>query len=194
MPIADRKFRPARATGCPQQTGFRQKRCRTARAACPPPRRCAAARRHSLLMKFFSATMRNDPKFSLFAVGGIEPAFFEKAAEEFLREILRVVRRLAAAPDVGIERIPVGLADDFQRRRRIGRGLTGREHDRPARVRKHARCITGGRTAVHGGILSILITGNEPVVTIARRSKLRRHVFKYMRARQIISAPPAPLS
>ncbi len=67
--------------------------------------------------------MRNDPQFAIFAVGGIEPAFFEQAAEEFLREVLGVMGRLAAAADIGVKRIPIGAADGFQRRRRFRRGL-----------------------------------------------------------------------
>ena len=35
---------------------------------------------------------KKHPQFAFFAVGGIQPAFFEQAAEELLREVLRVVR------------------------------------------------------------------------------------------------------
>src|SRR5687768_8803268 len=54
-------------------------------------------------------------------ISGIEPPFLDQVAEEFLREVLRIVGRLTTTADVGIERIPIGAADGFQRRTRFRR-------------------------------------------------------------------------
>jgi hypothetical protein len=46
--------------------------------------------------EFFQRDNEERPQPSLFPVGGIEPAFFEQAAEEFLREVLGVMGRLTS--------------------------------------------------------------------------------------------------
>ena len=73
---------------------------------------------------------------------GTEPAFlrrdggdgvaFQQPREECLREVLGVFGRIAAPPHVGVERMPVGLAEIFER----GAGAGGvaarrRQHHRP---------------------------------------------------------------
>ena len=59
---------------------------------------------------------------------------FQQPREEFLRQVLRVLRRMTAPPHVGIERMPVGLAKFGERI--VGmRGVasSGHQHDRPMR-------------------------------------------------------------
>jgi hypothetical protein len=112
---------------------------------------------------------RNDeerPQLAFIAVGRIKPAFFKETAEKFLREVLRVMRRLPTPTDISVKRMPVGLANDFQRRCGFGRlPLRRRQHNRPARVRKNTRSIAGRNMAAHADIISRVITGNEAVVT-----------------------------
>jgi hypothetical protein len=63
----------------------------------------------------------------------VDEAALEEAREERLGEILRVLRVVAAAADVGVQGIPVVLAQPAERRVRP-RGIAvgaGRQHDAP---------------------------------------------------------------
>ena len=53
-------------------------------------------------------------------IGGANGVLFQKAREETLGEIFRILRRMAAAPDVSVNGIPVGFAELAER------GLCGR--------------------------------------------------------------------
>ena len=50
----------------------------------------------------------------------LQIVLLQQPGEERLREILRVLRRTAQAPDVGVERMPVGTAETFQGGRGLG--------------------------------------------------------------------------
>ena len=52
---------------------------------------------------------------ALLAVGARNPVLGEQAGKELLRQVLRVRRRVAPAPHVGIEGIPVSAAQLLQR-------------------------------------------------------------------------------
>jgi len=61
-----------------------------------------------------------------------EKIFFEQPREERLRQVLGVLPRAAAAPDVGVEREPIRPAEFFERGRGLrGLRVAGREHERP---------------------------------------------------------------
>ena len=47
----------------------------------------------------------------------IEPLLFQKPRKKFLRQILGVLRPIASPPDVGVERVPICLAELRERRR-----------------------------------------------------------------------------
>jgi len=65
-------------------------------------------------MKFFSEPAgRNGNARSPDRLG--QQPLFQQVGEERLREILRVVRRVAEATDVSVERIPVAPAERLQR-------------------------------------------------------------------------------
>ena len=94
----------------------------------------------------------SEPAF--FRVCAIEIAAFEHADEEVLREILRLVGWIPAATNVGVERIPVRLAQRHQSRASLGAaGIGGRDHQRPPggresgsprqRVHRSARGVSG---------------------------------------------------
>jgi hypothetical protein len=81
------------------------------------PRRRAVARSRSSERKKRTA-MRRNPRLGC---GTLEKAAGEKAGEEFLREIGRLIDVVAFAPDVGVHRIPVSLAEGVQRLVAAGR-------------------------------------------------------------------------
>ena len=71
-------------------------------------------------------------ELSLLACDGAEGVLPEQPGEELLREVLRVMRRVAALADVGVERIPIGLTELCQRLAGAGRVIaSGRQHNRP---------------------------------------------------------------
>ena len=73
-------------------------------------------------MKCFSATIRKVRSRPFSRSASSSQRFSSRQPEELLGEVLRIMRRLAAAPDVGVERIPVGAADGLQRRGGLRRG------------------------------------------------------------------------
>lgn len=79
------------------------------------------------------------------AIGGLQVILRQQAREELLREVVRVVRRVAGAAHIGAERIPVGAAEGLQCSGGIGRRLLlRREHDGPARGHEERRRDGGG--------------------------------------------------
>ena len=98
---------------------------------------------------------------ALRAVHAREPVLREQAREKFLREILRVVRRMPLPPHERVERIPIRLA---QARKRVARarGIAAAlrvQHETPVRLGelraragsrawRRVRCVGGG--VVHG--------------------------------------------
>src|SRR5579859_964086 len=64
--------------------------------------------------KEFQRGQKKRPEAALFRVGAIEIPPFQHADEEFLREILSLVGGISAPAQVGIERIPVVLAQGNQ--------------------------------------------------------------------------------
>jgi hypothetical protein len=102
---------------------------------------------------------------ALFAVGGIQSAFFQPSAEIFLREILGVMRGFTGTADEGIERIPVFAADSSQSGSGFRGGLPRGSDDRPARIGKDGLRRAGRRWRVHAKIILRLFKGNEAVVT-----------------------------
>jgi len=88
----------------------------------------------------FQRRDQKSPQPPLLAIRRCEPALFEKMPEEFLREVLRVMRRLPAAPDKRVKRTLIGAADRLQRGIGFRRGLLGGgQHHRPARARENLR-------------------------------------------------------
>ena len=54
------------------------------------------------------------PEFASVPMHPLKPVAFQQPAEEFLREILRVSRFVAAPPHIGVEGIPVSAAELIQ--------------------------------------------------------------------------------
>ena len=74
----------------------------------------------------------------------LEIAPLEQRGEEPLRQIARIVGVRAAPTDVGVERIPVGLAQRRQRGARRGRVVAAGGHDQapPSRLERHGAFYT----------------------------------------------------
>ena len=71
---------------------------------------------------------------ALLPVGLGQPVLLQQPREELLRQVLGIVGLIAAAADVGVEGIPIGLAESGQRRLGAGRvAARRRQHHRPMR-------------------------------------------------------------
>jgi hypothetical protein len=64
--------------------------------------------------KVFQACQKEAPEPALSRVSAIEISPFEHAEEEFLREILRLIGRIAAPAQIGIQGVPVALTQRSQ--------------------------------------------------------------------------------
>src|ERR1035438_7036429 len=64
--------------------------------------------------KEFQRSQNKGPEPALFRISAIEISPFQHAHEELLREILRLICRIAAPPQIGIQRIPVVLTQGNQ--------------------------------------------------------------------------------
>ncbi len=99
------------------------------------PRRCAEFRRHFVHHEIFKGRNQERAQFAFLAVGGVQPSFFKKTAEEFLGQVLGIRRGLPATPGIGIQRKPVGMTEGFQSCCRFRRILPrGRQYQRDQRV------------------------------------------------------------
>ncbi len=88
---------------------------------------------------------RTEPSARFVGVGEI--ILFEQAREKFLREVLRVGRRMAQPPHISIKRMPISLAEPGQRvARPRGVVASGGDHHRPVRRDKRglADHVSGG--------------------------------------------------
>ncbi len=91
-----------------------------------------------------------------------EKILFPQAREKFLCQILRVVRRISDTANVGVKRMPVGLA---QPRQRVARPLRvvapGGHDDRPVGddKRGHAdHALGGSRLRVNFSVSPVVFT------------------------------------
>src|ERR1039458_7169536 len=106
------------------------------------------------------------PQLAFIGVGRFQPALLQKAPEELLGEVLRIMGRVTRASHVGIERIPVSPANGLQGHGRLGRGLLPcRQYHRPPRTGKDARRPTGWHLACHAATVYTSVTVNEADVT-----------------------------
>src|SRR5262245_32907712 len=82
-------------------------------------------------------------------IDGAKEVWAQQIGEERLREVLPFLGRIAAAPDEGIERIPVRRAERFERAPGFALGAISRgEHDVPLRGCKsltHSEPALAGR-------------------------------------------------
>ena len=85
-------------------------------------------------------------------IGAVEELPREQVREESLGEVLGVVRRFAAPPDVTINRQPVGAAEKFQGLAAVILAGLRREHDAPA---------GGGENLFPGGRLKVFVDHGE---------------------------------
>ena len=77
------------------------------------------------------------PEPALFRVSAIEISPFQQAHEELLREILRLIRRITAPAQIGIQGIPVVLTQGNQGGPSLlSLWITGSDHQGPAGGRK----------------------------------------------------------
>jgi hypothetical protein len=89
-----------------------------------------------------------EPAF--FRVSAIETSSFQHAHEEFLREILRLVGRISATAQIGIQGIPVVFAQRNQGGPGfLPMGIAGGDHEGPSRRRK----LGSSRHRVHGWVV-----------------------------------------
>ena len=73
-------------------------------------------------------------------IGAGQPAFFEQRGEEGLGQVFGVLRGIPASADVGIQGIPVGGAELFQRLLGLRRrAVSRRQHRAPVRRRELGR-------------------------------------------------------
>ena len=100
-------------------------------------------------------------------VGHGDQVALEDVGEEVLGQVLRLLRRVSAVPDVGVDGIPVRLAEARQRLpglRCVAAG--GRDHATPMRRGKPARDVTVGLKSRH----SLPRRGAELVGLMLRRT------------------------
>ena len=82
----------------------------------------------------FQRRQQEGAETAVFGAQAGEIIFPQKPREEGLGQIFRVLLRVTAAADVGVERKPVGAAQFLQRAVGLRCGtFTRREHDRPVR-------------------------------------------------------------
>ena len=114
-------------------------------------RRCASwpgRRSHSLAAKCLSAVSRNDPESSAHRISCPNHIFFEQPDEESLRQVLGVAGAVSRPAQVGVERVPILLAQRRQRMSRFRRSRASRQHEVPSRcletrprwLRRHRGC------------------------------------------------------
>src|SRR5439155_21991280 len=83
-------------------------------------------------------------ELAFFAVSGMEIIFLAEAGKEFLGEVLRVFGAAAEAPDVEINRIPVGLTNRSAGGVGLGRiGRAGLADGEPVRVFEGSGFVEG---------------------------------------------------
>src|SRR5262249_20886795 len=104
------------------------------------------------------------PEFPALRVDLLHVALLKKSSEKRLRQVLRVLDRIAAASGVTVERRPVLLAQRGERLARFGRRSSGREHDRPPRGREVSRRPSAHRRASHAIARSISLTNSRASV------------------------------
>ena len=87
------------------------------------------------------------PEPALFRIGAIEISPFQHADEELLREILRLIGRITAPAQIGIQGIPVVLTQRNQSGPSLlSMWIAGSDHQGPPRSRK----LGWSRQRVHG--------------------------------------------
>ena len=69
----------------------------------------------------FQRRHQKRPEPALALLDGVEKVPPQQPREELLRQVLRVVRAIAFAANVGVERIPIGAAEPLQGFTRLGR-------------------------------------------------------------------------
>src|ERR1035438_10004008 len=125
--------------------------------------RSAAAFARALAVLFvghkeFQGSQNKRSKTALFRVSAIEISPFQHAQEELLREILRLIGRITAPAQIGIQRIPVVLTQINQSRPGfLAMWITGSDHQGPPRRRK----LGWAGQRVHGlaGRDGLILTG-----------------------------------
>ena len=101
---------------------------------CPPPRFCTCERSHWLARKCFSEASRKARNFPFSRSTPAKKFFGQNPQEELLGQVFSLVRLIAAATDVGIERIPVNAAEFAHRFGRARRGLAAGRPPAPASI------------------------------------------------------------
>src|ERR1051326_4949069 len=77
-------------------------------------------------------SQKETTQFPLSTIDTLETVLFVEAREETLGGLSRILRAITQTPQVGVERIPVDLAERIKRFRRPGRRcLAGEQHDIP---------------------------------------------------------------
>src|SRR5580658_4798048 len=84
-------------------------------------------------------------EFAVFAPKFFKVILLQKAGEKRLREVFRVLARMAVAADISVKRIPISAPQSLQRHIGAGSGAAaGGEHERPARRREKIAGRGGG--------------------------------------------------
>ncbi len=79
--------------------------------------------------KMVKCREQEGPEAAFVAIHRPQETLLKQPLEESLRQVLRLVRFMSATPDMGIERIPIGAAQTFQRFIRSFRIVVGRRED-----------------------------------------------------------------
>src|SRR5436190_17451162 len=84
-------------------------------------------------------------ELSFLAGDGAESVLSQQPREKLLGEILRVMRRVTALADIGVERIPIGLAELCQRLAGAWCVIaSGRQHNRPVCGDENGPMVSAG--------------------------------------------------